>query len=504
MSTAAVERGSQVPPGRTTRCQKLFINGIWTDGAARTELSVINPATEQPVGTVPEATVDDARAAIEAARVAFDEGPWPRMPPAERASVLLRMGEIMQRRFAELVELNIAEAGSTQMLANTLQVGIPTQSWLDMATRVLPRYEFDRPVTPNILPGMGIEQGIISREPYGVAALITPFNFPFTLNSWKLAPALAAGCTTILKPSPLTPLEAFVFAEIAEEAGLPPGVLNVVTGDLAAGEELTSNPMVDMVSFTGSDAVGRKVYGQAAESLKKVVLELGGKSANIICEDADIAEVVGSVVQNMTLHSGQGCALLTRTLVHESLYDDLTSALVAALSNITVGDPADANTLMGPLVSAQQRSRVEDLINNAVGEGATLAHGGGRPAGLSTGFYLEPTLFTGVGNHMRIARQEIFGPVGVVIPFRDDDEAVRIANDSEYGLGGGVWSRDTVRALAIARRLRTGGVWINGAGLGLSQHVPFGGYKQSGLGREGGLWGLEEYLQQKAIQWMVR
>lgn len=486
------------------RTGKLYIDGEWTAGTGDEQLTVINPASEEVIGTCPEASMGDMLAAITAARRAFDEGPWPRTPPAERAAVLVRMGEIMQRRSAELVELNIAEAGTTRMLANHLQVGVPLATWMDMATRVLPRYEFDQPVVPQVVPGLGIGQGIIAREPFGVAALITPFNFPFFLNVFKVAPALAAGCTTILKPSPYTPFEAFVIAEIAEEAGLPPGVLNVVTGGLEPSTELTRNRMVDLVSFTGSDVVGRKVYTQAAEGLKKVVLELGGKSANIICADADLERVVADVIRGFTLHAGQGCALLTRTLVHESLHDDLVAALTRALPNVTVGDPADEATAMGPLIREQQRVRVEELIRAAVDEGAEVAFGGGRPPGLDKGFFVEPTLFTGVRNDMRIAREEVFGPVGVVIPFRDEDEAVRLANDSDYGLGGGVWSADTANALGIARRLRTGQVAINGGGVGLSPHVPFGGYKQSGLGREWGAFGLEEYLQHKAIQWSVR
>lgn len=486
------------------RTGKLYIDGKWTEGTGTEQLTVINPATEEVVGTVPEASVADMVEAITAARTAFDEGPWPRTSPNERAAVLTRMGEIMQRRYDEIVELNIAEAGTTRMLANFLQVGVPLGAWMDTATRVLPRYDFDQPAAPNVIPGLGIGQGIVTREPYGVAALITPFNFPFLLNVFKLAPALAAGCTTVLKPSPYTPFEALLFAEIAEEAGLPPGVLNVVTGDLAASEELTRNRMVDLVSFTGSDAVGRKVYSQAADTLKKVVLELGGKSANIICADADLGAVAQDVIMNFTVHCGQGCALLTRTLVHESIHDDLVAALTGALGHVTVGDPADPATMMGPLIREQQRARVEGLIRAASDEGADLAFGGGRPAGLDKGFFVEPTLFTGVRNDMRIAREEVFGPVGVVIPFRDEDEAIRIANDSDYGLGGGVWSADTVKALGLARRMRTGGVSINGGGVGLSQHVPFGGYKQSGLGREWGSWGLEEFLQHKTIQWGVR
>jgi acyl-CoA reductase-like NAD-dependent aldehyde dehydrogenase len=448
---------------------KLYINGEWLDGTGSDTVTVVNPATEEVIGTVPQATAGDVNRAVEAARAAFDEGPWPRMKPRERAAIMLKMGEAFRRRRADIVELNIREAGSVRMLAEFLQVGIPIEHFIDMAERVVPRFDFEQPMLPYV--GMGIGQGVIVREPYGVAGLISAYNFPFFLNLFKLAPALAAGCTTVLKPSPYTPLEALIIGEIADEAGLPPGVLNIVTGDVAAGEALTRHPMVDMVSFTGSDAVGRKVYTQGADTLKKVVLELGGKSANVILDDANIEKVVGDVK--------------------------------AGLDYVKVGDPSDPATAMGPLISAQQRAKVEELIRVGQQEGAHIAHGGGRPAGLDKGFFVEPTLFTGVGNAMQIAQKEFFGPVGIMIPFRTEDEAVRLANESPFGLGGGVWSGDPVRAYNIARQLRTGTVILNGGGGGLSPHAAFGGYKQSGLGREWGEHGLSEFLQTKSISWGV-
>jgi aldehyde dehydrogenase (NAD+) len=480
---------------------KLYINGEWRDGTGSDTVTVVNPATEQAIGTVPQATSGDVNRAVGAARAAFDEGPWPRMKPRERAAIMLKMGEAFGRRRAEIVELNIREAGSVRMLAEFLQVGIPIEHFIDMAERVVPRFDFEQPMLPYV--GMGIGQGVIVREPYGVAGLISAYNFPFFLNLFKLAPALAAGCTTVLKPSPYTPLEALIIGEIADEAGLPPGVLNIVTGDVAAGEALTRHPMVDMVSFTGSDAVGRKVYTQGADTLKKVVLELGGKSANVILDDANIEKVVGDVIAGFTIHAGQGCSLLTRTIVHESLHDELVSRVKAGLDYVKVGDPGDPATAMGPLISAQQRAKVEELIRVGQQEGAHIAHGGGRPAHLDRGFFVEPTLFTGVGNAMQIAQKEFFGPVGIVIPFRTEDEAVRLANESQFGLGGGVWSGDPVRAYNIARQLRTGTVILNGGGGGLSPHAAFGGYKQSGLGREWGEHGLSEFLQTKSISWGV-
>ncbi|PPJ25768.1 aldehyde dehydrogenase [Nocardia nova] len=480
---------------------KLYIDGQWVAGESGETVPVINPATEEVIGRAPVATRADVARAISAARRAFDEGPWPRMSMRERAAVLLRMADAMEKRFEELVALNIAETGGTRAGAETFQIAIPLQHFRDMAERVMPTFPMQTPLAPDF--GVGIGQGVLEREPYGVAALISAYNFPFFLNIMKLAPALAAGCTTVLKPAPTTPLEAFVLAGISEEAGLPPGVLNIVHGDIDAGLELTTNPMVDLVSFTGSDAVGRKVYEQAAPTMKKVVLELGGKSANIICEDADLAKALPSILMGIVVHAGQGCALLSRTLVHRSRMDELVEMIKGALTAVTVGDPANPDTVMGPLGSAAQRDKVENLIRIGVEEGATIAFGGGRPAGLEKGFFVEPTLFVDVDNAMTIAQQEFFGPVGVVIPFDDDDDAVRIANDSEFGLAGGVWANDPIRAYRIAQRIRTGFVTVNGGGGGMSPHAAFGGYKQSGLGREWGAAGLDEFLQTKSIVWGV-
>jgi aldehyde dehydrogenase (NAD+) len=485
-----------------TLTYQLYIDGQWMDSTGDETLDVTNPATEESFATVPQATAADVDRAVAAARKAFDDGPWPQMSPRERGRIMLRMGEAFDRRRAELVDLNIREAGSIRPLAEFLQVGIPIEHFIDMADHTLLEFKFEEAMLPYV--GQGIGQGVISREPFGVAGLISAYNFPFFLNLFKLAPALASGCTTVLKPSPYTPLEAFIIGEIADEAGLPPGVLNIVTGDVAAGEALTRHRDVDLVSFTGSDTVGRKVYSQASETLKKVVLELGGKSANIVLEDATIAKVVGDVVMGMTIHSGQGCSLLTRTIVHESLHDELVAQVKATLDYITVGDPTDPSTTMGPLISEQQRSKVEALIKVGQDEGAQIAYGGGRPAKLDKGYFVEPTLFVGVDNSMQIAQREFFGPVGVIIPFKDEDEAIRLANDSDFGLGGGVWSGDPARAYRVAKRMRTGTVVVNGGGGGgLSPYAAFGGYKQSGLGREWGAHGLSEFLQTKSISWGV-
>ena len=349
----------------TSLTYRLYIDGAWQDSEGDAVLTVLNPATEEVIGAVPDGTAGDVNRAVAAARRAFDEGPWPNFSPRERAAVMLRMADAMERRAGELKELAVREAGSTRALADTLQVNIPLLHFRDMAERVLLQFPFEKPMLPTVGPTLA--QGVVRREPYGVAALISAYNFPLFLNILKLAPALAAGCTVVLKPAPTTPLEAFVLGEMADEAGLPPGVLNIVTGDAAAGQALTTHPGVDIVSFTGSDAVGRLVYSQAAPSLKKVVLELGGKSANIITADADLERVVPTVMFAMTTHAGQGCSLLTRTLVHRSRLDELVSLVKAALDQVTVGNPADPDVTMGPLISAAQRAKVEGLIRHRPG-----------------------------------------------------------------------------------------------------------------------------------------
>jgi acyl-CoA reductase-like NAD-dependent aldehyde dehydrogenase len=481
---------------------RLYIDGSWTDSAGDSVTTVLNPATEEVIATVPEGTVADVERAVAAARRAFDEGPWPALRPAERAAAMLRFAGVLQARAADLVDLNVLEVGSIRAWAEFLQVGLPIQHFRDMAERVLAQFPFEKPMPPTL--GQTLAQGVVRREPRGVAALISAYNAPTFLNLMKLAPALAAGCTVVVKPAPVTPLEALLLGEVADEAGLPPGVLNIVTGGVAASQALTSHPGVDVVSFTGSDTVGRQVYRQAAPTLKKVILELGGKSASIVLPGADLARVVPNVVLNMTSQAGQGCSLLTRTLVHESQLEELTGLVARALDQVKVGDPADPASTMGPLISAAQREKVETLIQAGVDEGARIAYGGGRPAGLDRGFFVEPTLFCDVDNAMTIAQKEFFGPVGVIVSFKDEDEAVRLANDSDFGLAAGVWSADPVHAYRLATRLRAGLVYINGGGAGSSPHTPFGGYKDSGLGVERGEYGLDEFLLTKSIIWSAR
>ncbi len=480
-----------------TSVSGLYIGGSWVASDNDERLIVIDPTSEESIGSTPEASTKDVLRAIEAARTAFDEGPWSRTKPAHRAAKLLAMAEVMQRRKAELVELAIHEAGAVRALAETGQTQSAIDFVIDIAERVLPAFQFLEPLLPTFAGGVG--QGVMVSEPAGVAALITPFNYPFVTGAQKLATALAAGCTMVLKPSPYTPLASFLLAEIVEEIDLPPGVVNVVTGGVEAGEELTSNRLVDIVSFTGSDAVGRKVMAQASASLKKVVLELGGKSANIVFADADLDRVVPSVVAGMTSHSGQGCSLLTRTLVQRRVHDELVERVVAELDKIRVGDPADPAVDMGPLIRARQRDRVEAMIRDGVDEGARIAYGGARPAKLERGFFLEPTLLVNVDNRSSAAQREFFGPVGAVVGFDDDDDAVRLANDSDFGLSGAVWSADSVHAWNIAEHLRTGFVKVNGGGV--NPDMAYGGYKASGVGREMGRHGVAEFLETKSITW---
>jgi aldehyde dehydrogenase (NAD+) len=478
---------------------RLYIGGVWVEASTDEALAVVNPATEEVFAHVPQATVADIDRAVAAARRAFDEGPWPRMSPRERSDALVRFVQTIIDRREELVELIIAEAGAARPIAGALQfdAGLRYASWFAERAATFP-YEESLPVQSG---PRGLGQGVILKEPIGVVAAITAFNYPMYLNLAKVVPALAVGCTVVLKPSPYTPLEAFALGEIADAAGLPPGVLNVVTGDVPASERLTTHPGVDMVSFTGSDVVGKKIMGQAAEGLKKVVLELGGKSPNIVFAGSNLDTFAASAAYTFTIHCGQGCALPTRIMAERSIYDDVVERLTAALAKITVGDPTDAGTGMGPLIREVQRERVERYVASGTAEGARVAFGGGRPAGLERGFFVEPTLFADVDSSMTVAQDEIFGPVGVVIPFEGEDEAVRIANDTRYGLAAMIWHPKPTRAFELAKQVRAGTVTINGGGGGPSPWAPFGGYKQSGIGREFGDYGMLEFTQLKAVSW---
>lgn len=480
----------------------LYVGGQWSSAVSGKTRRVIDPATELPVSEVAEASVDDVDRAVEAARRAFDEGAWGSTTPRERGEALRRFATLLQQRRQDAIDRVISEVGTPVKLAQGLQVTVPLEHLADMVDRVLETYPFVSPMPPTF--GAGIGQGVVLREPAGVVAAITPFNYPFFTNLSKVGPALAAGCTVVLKPAPATPLSALLLAEVAEEAELPPGVLNVVTsGDPAAGQRLSSHPAVDVVSFTGSVPVGAAISAQAAPTIKKVLLELGGKNADIVLDDANLEKAVAHFAYGFTRNSGQGCGCMTRLIVPRGRHDEAVELLVDIVGNYVVGDPRNPDTDLGPLISAEHRDRVERYVQVGLDEGAVLAAGGARPKHLQRGYFVEPTVFTDVKPQTRIAREEIFGPVTAVIAVTDEDEAVAVANDSDFGLSGAVWSGDPQRAYSVARRLRTGQVTVNGGGGGTNPHAPYGGYKQSGIGREFGEAGLNEYLETKAVLWGV-
>ncbi|WP_245546106.1 aldehyde dehydrogenase family protein [Nocardia higoensis] len=470
---------------------KPYIDGGWreTDGPVNV---VIDPATEETVATGSDGTAADVAAAITAARRAFDEGPWGRISGTQRKQHLRRFADALDARRAHIADLVVAETGALPALAERLHVGVALEhfAWaVEQSDR-----EWARP-----LPAYGKGAGVVLREPCGVVAAISAYNFPFFLNMAKLGGALATGNTVVLKPSPMTPLEAFVIAEAAAEAELPAGVLNVVSGDLEVGQALTTDPRVDVITFTGSERVGGLVSAQAAPNITRVLLELGGKSALIVRADADLAAAVEYTVRQIITQAGQGCALSTRQLVHREVYDEFVAGVVAALSRVVTGPPREPGVGMGPLIRASQVARVERMVDAARAAGATVAIGGRRTANRSKGFFYDPTLLTGLDNSADIAREEVFGPVGVVIPFADDDEAVRIANDSSYGLGGHIYSADVDAAYRMCTRIRSGYLAVNGGVGGMHPAAPFGGYKRSGLGREYGEEGLEAFLETKSI-----
>jgi aldehyde dehydrogenase (NAD+) len=485
-----------------TMTKKMLIDGAWTDASNGATYAVPNPATEEPVGSAPDATADDMRRAIAAARRAFDEGPWPCSSREERARALLRIADAMERRKEEMRQLLIAEAGAT-WVTHPMQVETPIEHlrhWAELARTFA--FEEPLPERPSQGPlGPQVNRGMVYRQPVGVCAMIPTWNFPVYVSVQKLGPALATGCTTVFKPSPWGPLINLFLAELVQEADLPPGVVNVVTGqgtDIA--EVLVSDPRIDKVSFTGSVATGRKIIQASAGNLKRVFLELGGKSVGIYL-DADELQMNAMIASGPAMfHAGQGCAMATRVLVPASVHDEFVQNMVGFLQGmVKIGDPADPGTMLGPVIRDERRRKIEEYIAAGKDEGATLATGGGRPKDFARGYFLEPTVFCNVRNDQRIAREEIFGPVVSVIPFKDEDEAVRIANESTYGLGGAIYARDTDRAIALAKRIRTGVVWINN-GINMFDG-PFGGFKESGIGREGGRWGMEEHTEVQQITW---
>ena len=476
---------------------RMLIDGELVDAASGATYPNVNPATEQEIGRVADAGVADMERAVGAARRAFDESDWA-SDRALRTRALRQLHEALAKERETLRPQVVAEVGTPIMLTYAIQQDscIDDMEWdIECIDRL--EWEYDLPVHEFF--GMRSARRVL-REPIGVVGAITPWNFPFMLNLSKVIPALAAGNAVILKPAPDTPWSATHIGKlVAEYTDIPAGIFNVVTaGDAAAvGEVLSGDPRVDMVSFTGSTATGKRIMARGAETLKRVFLELGGKSANIVLDDADLASQCGGGAM-VCMHGGQGCAITTRMLLPRSRYEEGVELLRAAFAQWTYGDPTDPANLQGPLINARQRDRVLGFIEQGKTEGARLLVGGDRPAHLPTGYYVEPTLFVDVDPDSTIAQEEIFGPVLAVIPYEDDDDAVRIANNSRYGLSGAVNGTDLDRAYAIAKRLRTGTVAVNG-GQWFGPDSPFGGYKESGLGREHGMPGFEEYLETKTV-----
>ena len=479
-----------------------YIGGEFVPGDGGT-FAVEDPSTGEPFTEVESASTAQVDDAVAAARRAFDSGPWPRMKPAERAVVLSRMADALEARRDLLVETIVAEAGCPRMITQVAQVGLAMQSAHEMPAMVaaLPEWEHNELPLREHLQGSKIRLSIRRYEPVGVVAAITPYNFPFITNVWKLMPALATGCTVVLRPSPLTPLSALVFGEAADDAGLPAGVLNVVAeGAAEGGQRLSSHPDVDLVSFTGSVAVGRAIAAQAAPTLKRVILELGGKSVQLHLPDSlgdGPASAAGQAAMVFTAHAGQGCALQTRMLVPHDRKAEVLEAVAATAERMLPGDPHEASTMVGPLITEAQRDRVEGLVADGLAAGGRLVAGGHRPDNLDRGWYYVPTVVDVDDNSNLLAQREVFGPVITVQGYADVDEAVAIANDSEYGLSGGVYTDDLALGLSVAERIRSGTVQVNTSAA--TSFTAMGGYKQSGIGRERGVAGAREFQELKHI-----
>ncbi|QFU86436.1 aldehyde dehydrogenase family protein [Amycolatopsis sp. YIM 10] len=465
----------------------IYVDGKWIASAGSETIDVVNPATEEVIDRVPAGTAADVDAAVAAARRAFDG--WSATPAEQRCAYLGQLAAKLKERNQVIAETITADMGAPVKIAQKVQAGLPAV--------VAGTYS-----DPAVVPVRGEEVGnsLIVREPIGVVGAITPWNYPLHQIVAKVAPALAAGCTVVLKPSEVAPLAAYLLTEIFDEIGLPAGVFNLVSGTgPVVGEAIAAHPDVDMVSFTGSSRAGARVSEAAARTVKRVALELGGKSPNVILPDADLPTAVKAGLSNVYLNSGQTCTALTRMIVHRDQRDEVVALLADGVAKFSVGDPSDAATKLGPLVSAAQRDRVRDYIRQGVEEGATLVAGGpDAPEGLDKGYYVRPTVFADVTPEMTIAQEEIFGPVLSVLTYETEDEAVAIANNTQYGLAAAVWAGDAEHATAVARRIRAGQVEVNGGAF--NPLAPFGGYKQSGNGRELGRFGLEEFLETKAIQ----
>ncbi|WP_375501612.1 aldehyde dehydrogenase [uncultured Jatrophihabitans sp.] len=470
---------------------RFFIDGAWVAPSSDSAFDVVDPATEQVYFRAAAASAADMSRAVEAARRAFDEGPWPRLSHAERASYLRAFAEGLQARATDAAQILPRESGILFSIASMMAQGsgFSFNLYADLADT----FPFQERVTPM----MGGDHGLIVREPVGVVGAIVPWNAPLGQIPAKVAPALLAGCTVVVKQSPEAPGEGYLIAEVAEQIGLPPGVFNLVTADREVSELLVRDPRVDKISFTGSTAAGRRIASLCGERIARVSLELGGKSAAVILDDFDLARAAAVIAGAETLMTGQFCTSLTRIVVSRQRHDEFVEALAAAFGSVQVGDPFDPQSNMGPLAMRRQRDRVEGYIAQGVADGAQLVAGGGRPAGLDRGWFIEPTVFAHVNNASTIAQEEIFGPVLSVIPAADENDAVAIANDTIFGLNASVFTNDVDRALAVSRRLRSGTVGHN-ACRG-DNGILFGGFKQSGIGREGRIEGLQMYLESKLV-----
>jgi len=486
---------------------QMYIDGRWLAAESGATFDVLNPATEETIATVPDAGREEMRRAIEAARRAFDDGPWPRTSPRDRSRVLQQIADGLTARRAALAALLIAEAGAAQYLL-PMQLDDPLtamHSYAELAAKT-ELEEMLPPLLQQSPAGPSATQMLVYRQPAGVVGAINTWNFPLYVLIQKLGPALAAGCTLVVKASPYAPLVNLEVAKVIEQAGLPKGVVNVVTGEgVAVSEELVASPLVDKISFTGSVPTGKKIAETAARNLTRLHLELGGKSACIVLDDADVEAMAPLLASPAFVHAGQACAATTRCLLPASLYDRALEKMAGFVGNLKVGDPSDPAVMVGPLIREARRTAVEEYIRSGEDEGASLVAGGRRPAALDRGYFLEPTIFGDVRNDMRIAREEIFGPVLSVTKYNDLDEAVRIANDSRYGLSGRVVTRNTAKGIEVAKRLRTGSVLLGhgfgGPGALTFTVAPFGGFKESGLGREGGKYGLFEFTEIQTIAW---
>jgi acyl-CoA reductase-like NAD-dependent aldehyde dehydrogenase len=472
---------------------RVYVGGTWSEPSAGDVIEVVSPHTEEPIARVASAGPEEVDRAVAAARAAFDEGPWPRLDPAERIHAVQRLADLYGARRREMAQLITAEMGAPISFSKFAQATLPL-TLLNVFADIGTHYPWE-----SARPGHFGGDVLLRSEPVGVAVAIVPWNMPQFLIAGKLAPALIAGCPIIVKPAPETPLDALLLAEMVDELDLPPGVVSVLPGGGDIGSQLVRHPGVDKVSFTGSTAVGRQVAAACGEGLKRVSLELGGKSAAIVLDDASPGDVAEGVKVAGLMNGGQACVAQTRVLVPSARYAEHVDALSSMVSDLVVGDPDDKATEIGPLVARRQQERVQGYIESGSSEGARLVVGGtGLPDGVDRGWYVRPTLFADVDNRMRIAREEIFGPVLSVIPYDDEDDAVRLANDTEYGLSGSVWTADGKRGLDVARRVRTGSFGVNQP-YSMDPAAPFGGVKASGIGRELGREGLEGYLDVKAI-----